>query len=102
MSDFWKTIVVKVEPRDREFRIGIQPETKVEDVLEAVVETCEEEGISLRQWGQSKIGNPNINLVVMRKSLQNTILPPQITFGELLPELEDDELFHVDAQGQVG
>ncbi len=102
MSDYWKKIRVQVEPRQKEFLIGVQQDTKVGDVLNSIAEACEAEGISLSQWAKNKVGTTNANLVFMRKSTELALLPPDLSFGELFPELEDDETFVIDAQGQVG
>ena len=48
------------------------------------------------------MGQPNIQLVLMRKSAGNQVMPPEFGFGQLDPALEADERFKLDAQAVVG
>ena len=95
-------IIVDVEPRNKEFRVAVMKDTTVEEVISTLIRRCEDEGIRIADWGRSKVGSSNVSFVMLRKSTGSTALAPNVTFGELFPELEDRETFKLDARAQVG
>ena len=95
-------IVVDVEPRNKEFRLEVMGETTVEEVITTLIRRCEDEGINVSDWGRSKVGSSNVNFTMLRKATGNTAMAPDVTFGELFPELDDQENFKLDARAQVG
>ncbi len=97
-----KEIIVDVEPRNKEFRVKVFDDTTVQEVVETLTRRCEDEGISVSEWGRSKVGNNNVNLVMLRKSTGNTAIAPTVTFSEIFPPLEEVEHFRLDARAQVG
>ena len=102
MSQEGIKIIVDIEPRNKEFTVQVFKETKVEELISTLVRRCEDEGVSVNDWAQSKIGHQNVSLVMMRKSTGNTAIAPTVTFGELYPELEDRESFRLDVKAQAG
>ena len=105
MSDepeVFREIMVDVEPRNKEFRVAVMRDTKIDEVISTLIHRCEDEGIKVSDWGRSKVGNSAVSFVMMRKATGNTAIAPTVTFGELFPELEDRETFKLDARAQVG
>jgi len=97
-----KEIIVDVEPRNKEFRVEVQGETTIEEVIATLIRRCEDEGINVNEWGRSKIGQENTSFVMLRKATGNTAIAPTVTFDEIFPELEEMEHFRLDARAQVG
>jgi hypothetical protein len=80
----------------------VQGDTTIEEVIATLINRCQDEGIKVSEWGRSKVGTSNVSFVLLRKSTGSTALAPNVTFGELFPELEDRETFKLDARAQVG
>jgi hypothetical protein len=99
---FWRSIIVDVEPRQKEFRIGIDEETRVEEVIRTLVTQARDEGVNIDKWAETKIGNQRPEFVLIRKAPEPTRLSPGTTFGELEPKVTDDELFLLDVVPEVG
>jgi hypothetical protein len=95
-------VIIDVEPRNKEFRVEVMSDTTVEEVITTLIRRCEDEGINISDWGRSKVGSSNVSFTMLRKSTGNTALAPNVTFGELFPEMEDRESFKLDARAQVG
>jgi hypothetical protein len=95
-------VIVDVEPRNKEFRVEVMSDTTIEEVITTLIRRCEDEGINISDWGRSKVGSSNVSFTMLRKSTGNTALAPNVTFGELFPELNDRETFKLDARAQVG
>jgi hypothetical protein len=105
MSDdegFWRSIIVDVEPRQKEFRIGIDEDTRIEEVIRTLVTQARDEGVNIDKWAETKIGNQRPEFVLIRKAPEPTRLSPGATFGELEPKVTDDELFLLDVVPEVG
>ncbi|MFX0079884.1 MAG: hypothetical protein ACFE8O_11650 [Candidatus Hermodarchaeota archaeon] len=99
---FWRSIIVDVEPRQKEFRIGIDEETRVEEVIRTLVTQARDEGVSVDDWAKAKIGDQRPEFVLIRKAPEPTRLSPGATFGELEPKITDDEFFLLDVVPEVG
>ena len=102
MSEVWREIIVDVEPRQKEFVLGVQEETEIDEVIKTLVRRCEDEGVDMHAWAKEKIGQPNVAFVLMRKLTGHSPLPPGTTFGSLEPKLENNERFKLDAEPVVG
>jgi len=100
-EDVWKIINVDVEPRQKSFRIGITPETTVEEVIKTLVNKCKEENIELDKWAKAKVGQENAEFVLIRKSTEE-LIPPTVSFAELMPIIDDEEEFIIGVRAQVG
>ena len=101
-EDFWRSIVVDVEPRQKEFRIGIDEETRIEEVIRTLVTQARDEGVSIDDWAKAKIGDQRPEFVLIRKAPEPTRLSPAASFGELQPKITDDEYFLLDVVPEVG
>jgi hypothetical protein len=99
---FWRSIIVDVEPRQKEFRIGIDEDTRVEEVIRTLVTQARDEGVSIDAWAKAKIGDQHAEFVLIRKAPEPTRLSPGATFGELDPKIADDEFFLLDVVPEVG
>ena len=99
---FWRAIIVDVEPRQKEFRIGIDKDTRVEEVIRTLVTQARDEGVNIDKWAETKIGNQRPEFVLIRKAPEPTRLSPGVSFGELDPKVTDDELFLLDVVPEVG
>ena len=99
---FWRAIIVDVEPRQKEFRIGIDEDTRVEEVIRTLVTQARDEGVNIDKWAETKIGNQRPEFVLIRKAPEPTRLSPGAAFGELDPKVRDDELFLLDVVPEVG
>ena len=100
-DEIWKVINVDVEPRQKSFRIGITPETTVEEVIKTLVNKCKEENIELDKWAKAKVGQENAEFVLIRKSTEE-LIPPTVSFAELMPTIDDEEEFIIGVRAQVG
>ncbi|MCF2142481.1 MAG: hypothetical protein ACTSXO_07650 [Candidatus Heimdallarchaeota archaeon] len=98
----WREIIVDVEPRQKEFRVAVEEESTVDEVVKTLVQRCVDEGVDITKWAKEKVGQPNVSFVLMRKAFGNTALAPAATFGSLEPPLENNERFKLDACAQVG
>lgn len=101
MSDPWKEIFIDVEPRGKEFRLGIDQDATAGDILNVVVERCQAEGIDIKKWAQKQVG-ADYQFVLLRKAEGNAILPPGILLGEVEPEIQNHERFKLGTQAVVG
>lgn len=101
MSEYWRTIIVDVEPRQKEFRIGVEQDSTAGEVTETLVERCRDEGVQIEDWAKTKIGSAQVNFVLMRKAT-GEVLNPEVTFESLSPTLENDEKFKLDVTSVVG
>lgn len=97
----WRVITVDVEPRQKAFRVGITPKTKIGDLLKTLIEKCREENIDVDKWAKAKVGEQSPEFVIIRKATSE-ILPPMLSFEELQPPIEEDEEFLVDVRPVVG
>jgi hypothetical protein len=99
---FWKSIVINCEARGKDITLGIIEETSVKDVLQVFEERCKNEGINIQEWKKKKGGDPNGNLVLVRKKDGgNALLPPAFVFSSLA-DLSDGEIFEIKSDGKVG
>ena len=98
----WREVIIDVEPRQKEFRVAVEEDSTIDDVVKTLVQRCVDEGVDLTKWAKEKVGQPNVSFVLMRKSTGNTALPPAASFGALEPPLESNERFKLDACAQVG
>lgn len=101
MSEPWKEIFIDVEPRGKEFRLGIDADATAGDILDIVVERCQAEGIDIKKWAQKQVGD-EYQFVLLRKAEGNAILPPGILLGDVKPELQNHERFKLGTQAVVG
>ena len=101
MSDCWREILIDVEPRGKEFRLGIDRDALVGDVLAVIQDRCKEEGVELEGWARSTVGD-DFQLVLLRKAEGNAVLAPGMTLGDIDPEIADNEKFKLGAQPVVG
>lgn len=101
MSEPWKEILIDVEPRGKEFRLGIDADANVGDIINVITERCEEEGIDIKKWAKSQVGN-EYQFVLLRKAEGNAILPPGIPFQEIKPEIQNSERFKLSTKAVVG
>lgn len=99
---FWRSIIVDVEPRHKEFRIGIDEDTSIGEVIRTLVTQARDEGISVDEWAKAKIGDQRAEFVLIRKAPEPTRLSPTATFGDLEPKVVDDEFFLLDVVPEVG
>jgi hypothetical protein len=95
-------ILVDVEPANKTFRVRVERDSTVADLVNAIIEKCEADGINVRHWARDRVGRENVSLVLMRKSQSNAALPPTIEFGRIEPVVEPDERFSLDATAIVG
>lgn len=101
MSETWKEILIDVEPRGKEFRLGIDRDATAGDILEVVIDRCQEEGIDIKQWAQKQVGK-EYQFVLLRKAEGNAIIAPGILLGDVEPEIESNERFKLGTQAVVG
>ena len=101
-EETYKEILVNIEPRNKEFKVAVMSDTTVNEVITTLIRRCEDEGIHIGDWGTSKVGQSDVNFVLMRKSTGNTALAPTVQFSEVFPELEERESFIIDVRAQVG
>jgi hypothetical protein len=95
-------ILVDVEPANKTFRIRVENATTVADLVNAILERCEADGINVRRWARDRVGRENVSLVLMRKAQNSAALPPTIEFGRIEPVVQPDERFSLDATAIVG
>ncbi|TFF84730.1 hypothetical protein EU523_01295 [Candidatus Heimdallarchaeota archaeon] len=98
----WREIIVDVEPRQKEFRVGLEKDSTVDEVVKTLVQRCIDEGVDISKWAKEKVGQPNVSFVLLRKMTGSTALPPGVSFGTIEPEIEANERFKLDACAQVG
>ena len=101
MSEPWREILIDVEPRGKEFRLGIDVDATVGEILDVVIERCQAEGIDIKKWASKQVGE-DYQLVLMRKAEGNTILPPGMLLGDVEPEIQNNERFKLGTQAVVG
>lgn len=101
MSEPWKEILIDVEPRGKEFRLGIDSDATAGDILNVVIERCQSEGIDIKKWAQKQVGD-QYQFVLLRKAEGNSILAPGIVLGEVKPEIQNNERFKLGTQAVVG
>lgn len=95
-------ILVDVEPANKTFRIRVDRESTVADLVNAIIERCESDGVDVGRWAQGRVGRGNVSLVLMRKAQGNAALPPTVEFGRIEPVVEPEERFSLDATAVVG
>jgi hypothetical protein len=101
MADPWKEIFIDVEPRGKEFRLGIDEDATAGDILNVVIERCQDEGIDIKKWAKKQVGE-EYQFVLLRKAEGNAILPPGTVFGKIQPEIQNHERFKLGTQAVVG
>ena len=95
-------ILVDVEPANKTFRVRVERDSTVADLVDAIIEQCETDGVNVRRWARDRVGRENVSLVLMRKAMSDSVLPPTIEFGRVEPVLEPNERFSLDATAIVG
>jgi hypothetical protein len=95
-------VLIDVEPANKTFRVRVDQETTVADLVKAIIERCEADGVSVERWARDRVGRENVSLVLMRKGAGNVALPPTTEFGRIVPVVEPDERFSLDATAIVG
>lgn len=101
MTEPWKEILIDVEPRGKEFRLGIDQDATAGDILDVIIERCQTEGIDIKKWAKKQVGE-NYQFVLMRKAEGNAILPPGIVLQDIDPEIQSNERFKLGTQAVVG
>ncbi len=97
----WREVLIDVEPRGKEFRMGIDKDATVGDILNVISERCQTEGIDIKKWAQKQVGS-DYQFVLLRKSEGNAILPPGMLLGDAKPEIQNNERFKLGTQPVVG
>lgn len=97
----WREIFIDVEPRGKEFRLGIDQDSTVANILEVVMSQCQEEGVNIKQWATKQVG-ADYQFVLLRKSEGNAILSPGTQLGSVQPEIQNGERFKLGTQPVVG
>ena len=95
-------ILVDVEPANKTFRVRVDRGSTVADLVDAIIERCQSDGVDMQGWARGRIGRPNVSLVLMRKAQGNAALPPAVEFGRIEPVVEPEERFTLDATAIVG
>lgn len=95
-------VFVEVGPANKTFRVRVDRGATVADLVNAIIETCEADGVNVRRWARERVGRENVSLVLMRKAQNNAALPPTVELGRLEPVIEPDERFSLDATAIVG
>jgi len=95
-------ILVDVEPANKTFRIRVDRGSTVADLVNAIIERCESDGVDVSRWARGRVGRGNVSLVLMRKAQGNAALPPTVEFGRIEPVVEPEERFSLDATAIVG
>lgn len=95
-------VLVDVEPANKTFRVRVERDSTVADLVDAIIERCTSDGVNVEGWARDRVGRPNVSLVLMRKAQGNTALPPATEFGRIVPVVEPDERFSLDATAIVG
>ena len=101
MGEPWKEILIDVEPRGKEFRLAIDEDASIGDILNVIIEKCQSEGIDIKKWAQKQVGS-EYQFVLLRKAEGNAILPPGIPLREISPEIQNNERFKLGTQPVVG
>jgi hypothetical protein len=101
MSDPWREVLIDVEPRGKEFRLGIDQDATAGDILNVIIERCQAEGIDIKKWAQKQVG-ADYQFVMLRKAEGNAILPPGVVLGDIKPEIQNNERFKLGTQAVVG
>ena len=95
-------ILVDVEPANKTFRVRVDRASTVADLVDAIIERCQGDGVDVQGWARGRIGRGNVSLVLMRKAQGNAALPPAVEFGRIEPVVEPEERFSLDATAIVG
>ncbi|MFP4057948.1 MAG: hypothetical protein ACLF0G_13860 [Candidatus Brocadiia bacterium] len=95
-------ILVDVEPANKTFRVRVERQTTVADLVKAIIEQCEGDGVNVERWARERVGRENVSLVLLRKGQGEAALPPTVEFGRLEPVVEPEERFSLDATAIVG
>ena len=98
----WREILVDVEAANRNFRVAVDEGTTVKNVLDVLTRQCQEEGLPVSDWMTQRVGVGRAALVLLRKSQGAIALPPTTEFGQLAPNLAEEERFSLDARAVVG
>ena len=101
MDEPWKEILIDVEPRGKEFRLGIDEDATANDIIQILIERCDDEGIDLKKWAKMQVGN-EYQFVLLRKAEGNSILPPGMLLEDIEPEIQTGERFKLSTQAVVG
>jgi len=101
-AEKYAEVLIDVEPANKTFRVRVESETTVADLVKAIVERCEADGVSVERWARDRVGRENVSLVLMRKAAANAALPPTVEFGRIVPVVEPEERFSLDATAIVG
>lgn len=97
----WREILIDVEPRGKEFRLGIDQDSLVSNILEVVIKQCQDEGVDIKQWATKQVG-ADYQFVLLRKAEGNAILSPGVLLGDVRPEIQNGERFKLGTQPVVG
>ena len=100
-QDDCKEILIDVEPRGKEFRLGIESDAQASDILDVIIQRCDEEGIDIKKWAKKQVGS-DYQFVLLRKAEGNSIIPPGMPLQDLEPEIRTNEKFKLDTQPVVG
>ena len=95
-------VLIDVEPANKTFRVRVEQETTVADLVKAIMERCEADGVNVERWARDRVGREHVSLVLMRKAVGNAALPPTTEFGRMTPVVEPEERFSLDATAVVG
>lgn len=76
---FWRSIIIDIELRQKECRIGIDEFTRVEEVIRTLVTRARDEGVSTDDWIKAKIGDQHLEFVLIRKAPERSRLSPGVT-----------------------
>lgn len=101
MSEPWREILIDVEPRGKEFRLGIDQDATAGDILNVIIERCQAEGIDIKKWAQKQVG-ADYQFVMLRKAEGNALLAPGVVLGDVKPEIQNNERFKLGTQAVVG
>ncbi len=101
MSEPWREILIDVEPRGKEFRLGVDSDATAGEILDVIAERCQDEGIDIGKWASKQVGS-DYQLVLLRKAEGNAILGPSIPLQEITPEIQNSERFKLGTQPVVG
>jgi len=95
-------VLVDVEPANKTFRVRLDQGATVDDLIQAIIQRCEGDGVNVEGWARGRVGRGNVSLVLMRKSQGNRTLAPTTELDHIEPVIEPDERFSLDATAIVG
>jgi hypothetical protein len=79
----------------------LERDATVSDIIATIRDLCRDEGVELDKWARATVG-ADFQLVLLRKAEGNTLLAPGMTFGDIDPEICNNEKFKLGAQPVVG